>query len=225
MLIPLSDDNPTRRAAVVTLVILAANVAVFLWEVSMPLSALSRFIQANAFIPAAFAAHPLAIDSLRRIVFSMFIHGGWLHLIGNMLYLWIFANNIEDRLGPAKFLGFYLICGLAATLAQWAASPVSTLPNIGASGAIAGCLGAYLLLYPRVEVLTVIPIFVFLAVERISAVFVIGFWFVLQLLSGIASLGVPAQASAGGVAFFAHVGGFVAGMAMILPAWRADRRS
>jgi membrane associated rhomboid family serine protease len=217
MLIPLSDDNPTRHVPVVTILLVVVNIAVFAWEATMGLPALGRFVNANAFIPAQFGAHPLSLDVWRRIICSMFIHGGWLHVGGNMLYLWIFGNNIEDELGPLKFTAFYLISGIAATVAQFAAVPNSTLPNIGASGAVAGCLGAYLLLFPGVKVLTLIPIFFVLAAERISAFFVIGFWFVLQLLSGIASLGVPATADMGGVAFFAHVGGFAAGLLMALP--------
>jgi rhomboid family protein len=143
----------------------------------------------------------------------MFLHGGWLHLGGNMLYLWIFGDNIEDRLGHGRYLLFYLLCGGFATFAHALMNPASTIPSIGASGAIAGVLGAYLILFPRARVLTIIPIFIFFTIREIPALIVLGLWFVLQLFIGFASLGMPSDA--GGVAYFAHIGGFAAGIVLI----------
>jgi membrane associated rhomboid family serine protease len=153
----------------------------------------------------------------------MFLHAGWLHVIGNMLYLWIFGNNVEDRFGPARFTLFYLVCGMAASAAQMLAAPATTLPNLGASGAVAGVLAAYALLYPGAAVLTIIPVFVFIEVARVPAYLVIGFWFVLQLGNGLATLGASATQS-GGVAWFAHIGGFAAGLLLTLPAAIISRR-
>jgi membrane associated rhomboid family serine protease len=140
-----------------------------------------------------------------------------------MLYLWIFGNNIEDRFGHLGFVAFYFVSGIAATLAQLAVAPTSTLPNLGASGAIAGVLGAYIVLFPGASVLTIIPIFIFIEIARVPAYLVIGFWFILQLGSGLAALG-PELASSGGVAWFAHIGGFVTGLVLALPAALAARR-
>lgn len=223
MLIPIADENPTRRFPLMTILLLVANIAVFAFEASMPEDAFESFLYANAFIPAAFAKAPFALEQWRTILVSMFLHGGWVHVGSNMLYLWIFGNNVEDELGHTRFALFYLACGVVATLAQFLVGPQVDVPNIGASGAVAGVLGAYLLLYPRAAVLAVIPLFFFLSVERLSAFFVIAFWFVLQLLSGVASLSA-AQAAQGGVAFFAHIGGFIAGVALIAPVWASRRR-
>jgi membrane associated rhomboid family serine protease len=143
---------------------------------------------------------------------SMFLHGGWLHLLGNMLYLWIFGNNIEDRLGRAAFLGFYLLGGIAAAVAQVAIAPDSDVPLIGASGAIAATLGAYLVLYPRARILSLVFLGFFYQLIEVPAILVLGFWFVLQLIDGVASLG--AANAQGGVAFFAHIGGFVLGVVL-----------
>jgi membrane associated rhomboid family serine protease len=142
----------------------------------------------------------------------MFLHGGWSHLVGNMLYLWIFGNNIEDRMGHYRFILFYFLVGIAASIAQIVVSPFSTIPLIGASGAISGILGAYLLLYPKAKVLTLVPLVVFIRVIRLPAYVVLGFWIVLQIINGFVSLSYTAQ---GGVAFFAHIGGFIAGLAVI----------
>jgi membrane associated rhomboid family serine protease len=178
-------------------------------------------------VPARLLADPFSPAGIATVFTSMFMHAGWVHVIGNMLYLWIFGNNIEDRFGPIGFAVFYLICGLGASGAQILASPNSTLPMLGASGAVAGVLGAYLLLYPGATVITVIPIFVFIEVARVLAFLVIGFWFILQLGSGLASLGAG-EAEAGGVAWFAHIGGFVAGLVLTAPAavagWRRRTR-
>lgn len=143
---------------------------------------------------------------------AMFLHGGIMHLLGNMLYLWIFGDNVEDAMGPIRFLGFYLLCGVAAAFAQIAIGPSSSIPMIGASGAIAGVLAAYFMLYPRSRVLTLIPLFFFMRVVALPAVFLLGFWFVLQVISGVNSV-----TNSGGVAFFAHIGGFIAGLFLVFP--------
>lgn len=223
-MIPLHDDNPTQRFAWMTALLIAVNVAAFLYELSVSSTgpnALNSFVATYGFTPKLYFAHPFSLLGIVTIFTSMFLHAGWLHIGGNMLFLWIFGNNIEDRLGPFVFLGFYLIAGLAATLGQGFVDSSSTIPSLGASGAIAGVLGAYLLLYPRARVLTAIIIVIFVELVRIPAVIVIGVWFLLQLASGVGSLGGPANQ--GGVAYFAHVWGFLAGMAMILPVVLAER--
>src|SRR5947209_5633332 len=185
----------------------------FLWEVSLG-RLLERALFGVAFIPARFWYAPLHPLNVIGIFVSMFLHGGWLHLGGNMLCLWFCRVNIEDRLGNVRFLIFYLASGLAATLAHAAANPASRVPSIGASGAIAGVLGAYLVLFPKQRVTTLIPIFIFITVREVPAVLLLGFWFVFQLFVGAASLGNVQNA--GGVAYFAHVGGFIAGMVLIV---------
>ena len=214
-MIPLRDDNPRRSVPVVTYALIALNVLGFLWELSLGRN-LDRGIVQVAFIPARFwiAGHwPFDVFT---IVASMFLHGGFLHIGSNMLYLWIFGDNVEDRLGKGRYLLFYLACGVAATLAHAFFSSGSRIPAIGASGAIAGVLGAYLLLYPHARVMTIIPIFFFITVREIPAVIILGLWFVLQIFSGVGSLGVPDAQNMGGVAYFAHIGGFVAGMILIV---------
>jgi membrane associated rhomboid family serine protease len=216
-MIPLRDANPTRRTPVVTLALIAACVAVFAVELSVQASggeeALGRFFLTWGAIPSRIAAalggsgDPGA--AAVGVLASLFLHGGWLHLLGNMLFLWIFGNNIEDRLGRIPFLAFYLLGGVAASLAQVWIDPASDVPLVGASGAIAATLGAYIVLYPRARILTLIFLGFFYQLIEIPALIVLGFWFLLQLVDGVASLG--AASAQGGVAFFAHVGGFVAG--------------
>ena len=202
-MLPIGDNDSSRRTVpVVTYLLIAANVLFFLVE----LSSGDAFITKWAFVPSRFLANPAA-DFLTLFT-SMFMHAGWLHLGGNMLYLWIFGDNVEDRFGQARFLIFYLLCGLGATAAQLVFSLDSNVPNLGASGAIAGVLGSYVLLFPqaRVSVLQgqrVIPM---------PALLVIGFWFVLQLFSGIGS--IAETSDTGGVAYMAHVGGFVVGFVL-----------
>ncbi len=215
-MIPLKDDVPGERFPIVTVGIIAANVLVFLWELGQG--------GARGFQLAVqtYGAVPNEILSLRdlppygvvpipfTIATSMFMHGGIAHIVGNMLYLWIFGNNVEDRMGPVKFFIFYVVCGAAAAAAQVALSPRSTIPLVGASGAIAGVLGAYLVLYPRARVLTLIPIFVFVRFVYLPAIVFLGLWFLMQLIAVPASVGGGA-----GVAYLAHVGGFVAGLALV----------
>src|SRR5258708_17299326 len=184
----------------------------FFWEMSLGYD-IEPVLAHVAFVPARFWYAPAVLPSLFSALVSMFLHGGWLHLGGNMLYLWIFGDNIEDRLGHFRYLVFYLACGFAATLAHAIVNPGSRLPSIGASGAIAGVLGAYILLFPRVRVTTLIPVFIFIMVREVPAIFVLGIWFVFQLFVGVSSLGVSPE-QAGGVAYFAHIGGFVAGKSL-----------
>ena len=216
-MIPLRDANPTRRSALVTLAIVLACSVAFAWELGLGAgsgdAALNRLIRDWGVVPARLTAawahgHYWSTDSA-TLVTSQFLHGGWLHLLGNMLYLWIFGNNVEDRLGRFGFLVFYLVGGVVAALAQVAVDPTSSAPTIGASGAIAATLGAYIVLFPGARVTSLIFLGFFYQLLNIPAVIVLGFWFLLQLVDGFASLGVS---QSGGVAFFAHIGGFVFGI-------------
>jgi membrane associated rhomboid family serine protease len=183
-------------------VLIAINVAVFLLE----LSAGDAFIEKWAFVPVRFNSEPMA--NAATVISAMFMHGGWLHLGGNMLYLWIFGDNVEDRLGPVKFTIFYFLAGIAATFAQFMVNPGSPIPNVGASGAIAGVLGAYLLMFPQARV----DVLLGRQVVAMPAFIVLGFWVVLQMVSGVGSIADTAQTEQGGIAYMAHVGGFVAGI-------------
>jgi len=200
---PIGDDNSARRSfPIVTYALIALNVLFFFVE----LSGGDAFIGKWAFVPSRFLANPGA-DFL-TIFTSMFMHAGWVHLGGNMLYLWIFGDNVEDRFGPIKFLIFYLLCGIAATVAQMAFSMGSNVPNLGASGAIAGVLGSYILMFPQGKV----RVLQGQQVIQVSALIVIGLWIILQLFSGIGS--ITAAADTGGVAYMAHIGGFAAGFVL-----------
>jgi len=213
---PLRDDVPSRQFPLVTVSIVVVNVAVFLLQV-LAGPAASSIAELFGIVPARITTqwqNPLVLLTL---VSSMYLHGGWAHLIGNMWYLWIFGDNVEDRMGRGRFFIFYTLCGLVAGLLQIVAAPRSTIPMIGASGAIAGVLGAYLLLYPRARVSTLVPLFFFVRIVWLPAIVVLGSWFVIQLLNGLASLNVVVQT--GGVAWWAHIGGFVVGMAL-LPVFR-----
>jgi membrane associated rhomboid family serine protease len=205
---PIGDDNSMRRSLpVVTYALIAINAAVFLLE----LSAGDALIEKWAFIPVRFNGAPAA-DAV-TILTAMFMHGGWMHLFGNMLYLWIFGDNVEDRMGRGKFTIFYILCGLAATFAQFSVNPASSVPNVGASGAIAGVLGAYLLMFPKARV----DVLFGRQVIAMPAFIVLGFWIVLQMVSGVGAIADTTQtADSGGIAYMAHVGGFVAGVALTL---------
>jgi membrane associated rhomboid family serine protease len=220
--IPIKDDNPTRRVPIVTVAFIAINIAVFAYQATLEPGALEAFWMRWAFIPARFLADPFSPAQLATIFSAMFMHAGWVHIGGNMLYLWIFGNNIEDRCGHLGFAAFYLVSGVVATLVQMLVVPTSAVPNLGASGAVAGVLGGYILLFPGAAVTTIIPIFIFIEIARVPAYFVIGFWFVLQLGNGLASLG-PELATSGGVAWFAHIGGFLTGLVLAVPAAIAAR--
>lgn len=219
-MIPLRDANPTRRPALVTLAIVVACCVAFGWELGLLArgdAAFEAAIRDWGVVPgrltAAWGRGELLSGESVTLLTSQFLHAGWLHLLGNLLYLWIFGNNVEDRLGRAGFLLFYLTGGVLASLAQVAIDPGSTIPTIGASGAIAATLGAYLVFYPRARVTSLIFLGFFYQLVRIPAAIVLGLWFLLQLVDGVGSLG-PTQG--GGVAFFAHIGGFAFGA---LVAW------
>jgi membrane associated rhomboid family serine protease len=214
--IPLRDVIPSRTTPVVTVTIILVNAVVFLYEASLAEPALERFVFAYGLVPALF--DPVAVLT------SMFLHGGWMHFLGNMLYLWIFGDNVEDRLGHGRFVAFYLLCGIAAALAQVWMSPLSRIPMVGASGAIAGVMGAYFVLFPHSRVLTLVPIFFFIELVEIPAIFFLGIWFVMQFLSGVGSIGVETTQDVGGVAFWAHVAGFAAGLAGVLLFRRPERQ-
>src|SRR5437763_8975755 len=200
-MIPLRDIIPSRTVPYITITIIALNALAWLFEVSLSPEVLEQFLRIYGVVPADFTAPTL--------ITSMFLHGSWMHVIGNMWYLWIFGDNVEDRLGHGRFIVFYLMCGIAAALGQVAMDPLSTLPTIGASGAIAGVMGAYFVLYPQSRVLTLIPIFFYIEIIELPAIFLLGFWFLLQLFSVGA---VTATSNSGGVAFAAHVAGFVVGV-------------
>ena len=223
-MIPLRDANPTRRTPVITLAIIAACAAVYGYQLLLMVNggepALSAFITRWGVVPAelveTFRSGAAASVETVTLVTSQFLHGSLVHIAGNMLFLWIFGNNIEDRFGRLPFLGFYLVGGIVAGLTQVAIDPTSTVPTIGASGAIAAILGAYLVLFPGARVTTAIFLIFFYQLIEIPAIFVLGFWFVLQLFDGLGSLGAMGQATTGGVAFFAHIGGFIFGAAVAL---------
>ena len=223
-MIPLRDANPTRRTPFVTLVLILACSAAFAWELGVAASGgdaaledlVVRYGTVPARVTADLAAGAWLTPATLGILTGVFLHGGWLHLLGNMLFLWIFGNNIEDRLGHLPYLGFYLAGGIAASMAQVAIDPSSTVPLIGASGAIAAVLGAYFVFYPGARITSLVFLGFFYQLLNVPAIIVLGYWFVLQLIDGVASIG--AQNAQGGVAFFAHIGGFVAGMAVAIVA-------
>lgn len=216
-MIPLRDNIPAYRTPVVTVGLIAMNVLVYLNQAMLPSRGAAQFIHLYGLIPLEISRgdllvpHPVPLYA--TLFTSMFVHGGLFHLGGNMLYLWIFGDNVEDRMGRFKFLVFYLLSGLGAAVAQIWADPASKIPMIGASGAISGVLGAYLFLFPRARVLTLIPLGFFFRVAEIPALVVLGFWIIVQVLNGVMTLG----AQVGGVAWLAHVGGFVAGLVMVIP--------
>jgi len=209
-MIPLRDTIPSATVPFVTRLLIAANVVVFLYQAGLAGREGEAFIRTWGLVPRH--VHLDRPETLLPLVTSMFLHGGWMHLIGNMLYLHIFGDNVEDRLGHLRYLAFYLIGGLVAGVAQVTLNAHSGLPMVGASGAIAGVTGAYFLFFPHARIVTLVPIFVFLQVIEVPAVFFLLVWFVFQLLLGVGSLG--AHTAEGGVAFWAHVGGFLAGLAL-----------
>src|SRR5687767_8102246 len=216
-MIPLRDVIPTRTTPVVTITLIVLNAVAFLYELLLDEETLNVFLIYWGLVPAAF--------SWVTVFTSMFLHGGFLHFGGNMLYLWIFGDNVEDRMGHGRFLVFYLLCGMAAALAQTAASPDSLVPMVGASGAIAGVMGAYFVLYPHSRIVTLVPIFFFIQIIEVPAIFFLGIWFVMQFLSGVGSIASAAgRQPAGGVAFWAHVAGFVAGVGGVFLFRRPERQ-
>jgi len=213
-MIPLRDVIPSRTTPFVTIILIAANVLVFLFELSLG-DGVESFIRVWGLVPADF--------SVVTLFTSMFLHGGILHVAGNMLYLWIFGDNVEDRLGHGRFLAFYLACGLAAAIAQAYISPDSTVPMVGASGAIAGVMGAYFVLYPHSRIVTLVPLFIFIQIIEVPAIFFLGIWFLMQFLSGIGSIAQTADGAGGGIAFWAHTAGFVAGLLGVVVLKRPER--
>lgn len=218
-MIPIKDRNPTYRVPVVNISIIVVNIAFFLYEVSLG-PELESFFYRFGVVPQnmtiTLKSMDFSVATFLPLFSSMFLHGGWLHLGGNMLYLWVFGDNVEDKLGHGRYILFYLLCGIAASLAHIIIDPNSQMPTVGASGAISGVLGAYLLMFPKARVVTLIPIFVFLQVAELPAFIVLGFWFVLQFFNGLISLGYE-TAGMGGVAWWAHIGGFLAGLILVLP--------
>ena len=216
-MIPLKDNIPSSRIPLITIGLIVINVLVYLNQLTLPPRAAVRFVYLYGLIPVEIAGgellvrHPVPLYG--TILTSMFVHGGLFHLAGNMLYLWIFGDNVEDRLGRFRFLLFYLLSGVGAAAAQILSDPHSKIPMIGASGAISGVLGAYLLLYPHARVVTLVFFGWFVRLIEIRALFVLGFWILVQLASGLLTWG----AQVGGVAWFAHIGGFVAGLVMVIP--------
>lgn len=205
-MIPLRDVIPSRTTPLVTVTLIAVNTLVFAYQFLLTTEAGQAFIYAFGLVPAQF--------SWAAVFTSMFLHGGLMHAGGNMLYLWIFGDNVEDRMGHGRYLVFYLLCGLAAALAQTWTSPDSTVPMVGASGAIAGVMGAYFVLYPRSRIVTLLPFIIIFQVIEVPAVFFLGIWFLMQFVNGLGSLALSGEAQmAGGVAFWAHVAGFAAGLA------------
>ena len=218
-MIPIGDINPTRRIPLINYLLIAANIGLFVYELSLG-AQLDAFIarwgvrsdQVSALLGGDLQ---LLVPVLLQSLVSMFLHGGWLHIGGNMLFLWVFGDNVEDNFGSLAYLLFYLLCGFGAVLAQTLLTPTSSVPSIGASGAISGVLAAYLLLYPGASVRALFFIFIFFTVVRVPAWLMIVLWFLIQLLNSLASVTEAAQMG-GGVAYGAHVGGFIAGLALTL---------
>jgi membrane associated rhomboid family serine protease len=224
-LIPLRDDVPSRTFPIVNLALIALNVVAFVMELGMG-QKLDRFFYQAAVIPVLYTGPDRSLGPVEaivttlnpdlggRVVLSMFLHGGWLHIAGNMLYLWIFGDNVEDRMGHLRYLIFYLLCGWSASYAHIWSAPGSKVPSIGASGAIAGVLGAYITLFPHARVVTLLPLGLFTQVVAIPAVFFLAFWFLQQFLAGALTL-AASSAQTGGVAWWAHIGGFAAGFVLV----------
>ena len=203
-MIPLRDVIPSRTVPFLTISIIVVNALAWFYELGLPREELPVFLRQFGVVPAYFSPPTL--------ITSMFLHGSWSHVLGNMWYLWIFGDNVEDRMGHFRFLVFYLLCGIIAALGQIFIDPTSTLPTIGASGAIAGVMGAYFVLYPQSRVLTLIPLIIFWEIVELPAIFLLGFWFLMQLFSA-GAIAATANSQMGGVAFMAHVAGFLTGVA------------
>ncbi|KAF3888773.1 MULTISPECIES: rhomboid family intramembrane serine protease [Nostocales] len=216
-MVPIRDDNPTTITPYVTYGLIAANIIAFLFEASLPAQELDGFLHLAAVVPreltASFAGIPVnqPVPEWSTLITSQFLHAGLLHLGGNMLFLWIFGNNVEDKLGHIKYLLFYLTCGVLASLSQWYFAQNSSIPSLGASGAIAGVMGAYILRFPKAEILGIIPLGFFFPTFRVPAFFFLGFWFLQQAISGAASLEASTSVDTGGIAYWAHAGGFLFG--------------
>jgi hypothetical protein len=226
-MIPLRDANPSQSVPIVTLALIALNCLVFFYELALPPAGLEQLVFTFGMVPAKVMAFPTnpnvgLLDATVPFLTSMFLHAGWLHLIGNMWFLWIFGDNVEDYVGHLRFLLFYLLCGLAAAVVHLVFNLSSTIPTVGASGAIAGVLGAYLLLFPGARILTLVPFFL-VWVTELPAYVILIYWFVLQVLQGTMT-SLAEAGPAGGVAWWAHVGGFVAGLALVKMVASRQRR-
>ena len=227
-MIPIRDTIRHERAPVMTWLLIAANVAAFVYQLLLPQEQLLELVHLCGLVPARYSAPDWAARvgyppaDLWPFLTSMFLHGGWLHVIGNLWTLAIFGDNVEDRMGPLRFLAFYFACGLAAGAIHFGTQIDSTLPTIGASGAVAGVMGAYFVLFPRARVITLIPVFFWPVFVELPAVLFLGLWFVMQFYSGAAALGV--ETDGGGIAWWAHVGGFVAGILFLAAFVRRRRR-
>jgi membrane associated rhomboid family serine protease len=211
--IPLRDVIPSRTTPYITVTIIVINALVFFHELSIG-DAANEFVVQYGLVPADF--------SWVNVLTSMFVHGGFLHVAGNMLYLWIFGDNVEDRMGHGRFIVFYLLCGAAAAFAQTVMAPNSDVPMVGASGAIAGVMGAYFVLYPRSRIVTLVPIFFFIQLIEVPAILFLGVWFLMQFVSGVGT--IAEAANSGGVAFWAHVAGFVVGVAGVMVFRKPERQ-
>jgi membrane associated rhomboid family serine protease len=226
-MIPFRDDIPARRYPVITVLLIIANIGVFLYQLSLPPSAAAAFVERFGMVPGELTGIVTLPSgpALLGVFTSMFLHGGWFHLIGNLWYLWLFGDNVEDRMGHFRFLAFYLVSGVAAAAVHVLSDPGGTVPAIGASGAISGVLGAYLVFYPFARILTLVPLFFVWPVVELPAMLVLGSWFVVQILNGAAAFSIS-NGTTGGVAWWAHVGGFAAGMILarvVAPARRLRR--
>ncbi len=212
-MLPLKDENPTARTAWMTISLIVVNILVFFLETLLPEATGRQMVLAAGFVPGQLsgATGGDAIPVLSTLVTSQFLHGGWLHLGGNMLFLWIFGNNVEDEFGPFRFLAFYLLCGIIAGLTHFLTEPSSPIPTIGASGAISGVLGAYALLFPGARIYTLVVLIIYITIVPIPAVVWVAIWLILQLVQGFLSLG-----SQSGVAWFAHIGGLAGGVILFL---------
>lgn len=221
-MLPIHDDNPTGRTPTITYALIAANVLVFLYQLTLNDAALTRFFMTFAVVPKELfqdfallqGGRPVGLVDMVPLLTSMFLHGGFMHLAGNMLFLYIFGDNVEDRLGPAAYLGFYVFAGVLASLAHAWSGPGSMLPSLGASGAIGGVLGAYIIMHPQARITTLVFLGVMISTIRIPAFVFLGIWFAMQSLQGLAALGAPSTAAEGGTAWWAHIGGFLAGLAL-----------
>jgi membrane associated rhomboid family serine protease len=214
-MLPLQDLNPTRRTPVFTWGLIAVNALVFFWQMSLSQSELNRVFATLAVVPADFSAAPFSLESWLDVLRSMFLHGGYDHILGNMLYLYLFGDNVEDRFGRPLFLALYFVSGAIASVAQVIIDPASPVPMVGASGAIAGVLGSYLVLFPNVKVRGIVLLGSLGRMSELPAIAVLGMWFALQVVDGFGSLAVASQYG-GGVAFFAHIGGFIGGLVLTL---------
>lgn len=206
-MLPLRDSQPSRSFPVVTVWLIVINVLIFLFEFTLDPFSQNHFVAEYGMVPAAFAP--------RSLFTSMFLHGGWMHLIGNMWFLWIYGDNVEDLLGRWRYVLFYLACGVVSALVHLMFNLGSRIPTIGASGAIAGVMGAYLITYPHARIVTLLPIIIFFTTVELPAWFILIYWFVIQFFSGFGELATSTGVEQGGVAWFAHVGGFVAGAVLV----------